>query len=519
MTDASENRSPVRRVLLWMGLAIGLAVLLWFAWLLSIIATMVNGQPGDPGDFGSRMVELSRSVQPGVSEGDAWTPLVEAMVAVERVADDVLVEWQDDADPSSDTYRDVRVAFAALGDFDAFVRSAEPESEADRLTLATSRDLAMEALARLDRDDAWARLDAALGAGAHVPLWADEHLIDVVIHPELQASRTVARALAGQMALASVSGDGDAYVRDAERLARIAGAIELRPTLVSRLVGAAIRQLLHRRIHDDLRRGELDAETCNALLRLLAQLGGPPDAAFTLEGERLFAQSIVRMTHTDDGDGDGRLLRHAFDGINRWNATVASSPPPNWRNAIGVISPTKRQTLDRLDEAYDLMIERAGMTRAERALDPLDLDAWVEALGPRYEIVATVLPASGVAISTLEAEVAIVSATRAMLAIEVHRALTGAPPERLADLVPGVLDAEPIDPFGKEQRFVYRKAPAAPLGYTLYSIAADGVDNLGQTHFDVGDLDGFREHRVPCDVIFAGGPGLGEPVPNGGERE
>jgi hypothetical protein len=70
---------------------------------------------------------------------------------------------------------------------------------------------------------------------------------------------------------------------------------------------------------------------------------------------------------------------------------------------------------------------------------------------------------------------------RTALAVERYRLAAGDVPEELEQLVPGYLDAVPIDPFdGKPIR--YR---CTEPGYVLYSVFEDGQDNGGRSRDDV----------------------------------
>ncbi|MBN1362427.1 MAG: hypothetical protein JW993_17660 [Sedimentisphaerales bacterium] len=74
---------------------------------------------------------------------------------------------------------------------------------------------------------------------------------------------------------------------------------------------------------------------------------------------------------------------------------------------------------------------------------------------------------------------------RTALAIERYRLATGDVPERLEDLVPGYLDAVPLDPFDGQPLRYRRTRP----GYRLHSIMEDGQDNggLGRDEVPKGD--------------------------------
>lgn len=73
-------------------------------------------------------------------------------------------------------------------------------------------------------------------------------------------------------------------------------------------------------------------------------------------------------------------------------------------------------------------------------------------------------------------------ALRAVIAIERHRLETGAPPERLEDLVPSRLESLPRDPWsGGVLRYRLEEKGRDPegCGYVLYSVGRDGVDDGG----------------------------------------
>ncbi|MCC5787417.1 MAG: hypothetical protein JJU33_12035 [Phycisphaerales bacterium] len=73
-----------------------------------------------------------------------------------------------------------------------------------------------------------------------------------------------------------------------------------------------------------------------------------------------------------------------------------------------------------------------------------------------------------------------IGAARLALAIEVHRHRHGRLPERLEELVPGVLAALPRDPWAPDGRYRYRLTDASHLGYVLYGVGLNGEDNGGR---------------------------------------
>jgi hypothetical protein len=66
--------------------------------------------------------------------------------------------------------------------------------------------------------------------------------------------------------------------------------------------------------------------------------------------------------------------------------------------------------------------------------------------------------------------------TLLVAALELHRARTGEYPSALTELVPGILNSMPLDPWSGEP-FRYKRV--APGQYTLYSVGPDRADNGG----------------------------------------
>lgn len=69
---------------------------------------------------------------------------------------------------------------------------------------------------------------------------------------------------------------------------------------------------------------------------------------------------------------------------------------------------------------------------------------------------------------------------RVVLALEGYRIDRGKYPEALEELVPGYLDAVPVDPWsGSAMRYCLHAGPISASGYLLYSVGMDGVDDGG----------------------------------------
>lgn len=69
------------------------------------------------------------------------------------------------------------------------------------------------------------------------------------------------------------------------------------------------------------------------------------------------------------------------------------------------------------------------------------------------------------------------------LAVELVRSDTGRPPLALAEIVPGILPAMPLDPYSQQPLLLLR----TPKGELIpYSVGHDGIDNGGNFTTDAG---------------------------------
>lgn len=152
-------------------------------------------------------------------------------------------------------------------------------------------------------------------------------------------------------------------------------------------------------------------------------------------------------------------------------------------NLLAVAFPSKAATTSRANEFYDKVIAYTKLGIQDRLKSGFSPDTWADSLPRRYLILSIVLPAVGKSIQSRDQHDMEVAGTRLMLAVEIYRAEHGGPPERLEDLVPGVLPALPSDPISGAGFGYKRLAPGEdPDGrtYLLYSFGADRIDNGGK---------------------------------------
>jgi hypothetical protein len=103
-----------------------------------------------------------------------------------------------------------------------------------------------------------------------------------------------------------------------------------------------------------------------------------------------------------------------------------------------------------------------------------------------------------------------VSGARVVLAIEIYRARHGEYPESLDQIVPEILPAMPLDPFGTP--FGYRRLSAVhdkdPRPYLVYSLGDDRTDDRGR-----------QDPKNPYAAVHGRGPGFDLVVNHAREKQ
>ena len=155
---------------------------------------------------------------------------------------------------------------------------------------------------------------------------------------------------------------------------------------------------------------------------------------------------------------------------------------PSVANLAGFYFARRRQMIEETDALFDEMIRQSRIPFHARQDQRIDLDEWVEDLGPRYFLLGMLVPALNLAIDSSDRMQCRINGTRLMIAVEGYRARQGHLPLSLDDLVPQWLTSIPPDPFSPSG-FVYRTSEG-PGGYLLYSVGDDGKDDGGTVEPD-----------------------------------
>ncbi|MBK9189596.1 MAG: hypothetical protein IPM33_11650 [Phycisphaerales bacterium] len=316
---------------------------------------------------------------------------------------------------------------------------------------------------------------------------------------ELGNYRRLARLSTARQRLAHMEGDSnvlaDAF-RDTLMVARAAGRQCL---LLDRLTAIGIQNLAFEELRLELIERPMPEPVLLRLLDTVERVDDEPGLMFTFEGERLAWLEIIQLTHTDDGQGDGRVIVVLSGAVKDTWADPRGSTSPIF-NVFGLFLPKRSETTRVLHQFFDLVSTCALAAPTSKTQSISQVEAWVKTLPNDQTFPRIFLDSTLRAIHSHHVDILERGATRLMLAIEIHRARTGSSPAALADLVPGILPALPVDPWNPDG-FVYRPDASKPWGYMLYSKGADGVDDRAPYDEDT-NMNALKPEGAGTDFHF-----------------
>ncbi len=274
-------------------------------------------------------------------------------------------------------------------------------------------------------------------------------------------------------------GETAAALRAHAALVKLAEHYALYADIVSDLTSCGAFVDAARLVWEAIERETLDGEAAEALLRVFDV---EPNFAVmrrdALVGQVEVMEAVQKTVGWFGEDGDVRpeIASRAPEELRMVVAGVVITLPAL---DAGERYATAAETIIAIQEWAAALSGEAAKPRTKRDLQsferPLVAEAGVrlpEGLVFRASLVDRVFGA------TDDAEFA-VGAARLALAVEVYRHRHGRLPERLDDLVPGVLEGLPRDPWAEDGRYRYRVTDASHLGYVLYGVGLNGEDNGG----------------------------------------
>ncbi len=335
----------------------------------------------------------------------------------------------------------------------------------------------------------------------------NEDLISALLQGP-QEIRRVSRLLAADARRAAIAGQGATVLEDVTAILSLSEQ-QFAPaaTLVEQLIGIAIfgqaTEAVGRTLAD-YPAALTDEQLQHLAHRIAAYRGGTLSLDFT--SERMIFDDLLQRAYTDDGNGDGRITRDGLrlladsggGGSALFSSSVARDPKAAW--AVLVASPgvaalvgSRRENRELYHRLMDEMI--AAHQGPPWQWDRKAFDAYEARMCEmatktsehlKYWLVANMLPALAARNSAGERSVQVRDAAEVAIALEIWRRRHGEWPRELAELVPDLLPAVPVDRTdGKPLRYVVRDGQAL-----VYSIGADRDD-------DGGRASGIPDQSIP----------------------
>jgi hypothetical protein len=310
-------------------------------------------------------------------------------------------------------------------------------------------------------------------------------LIEVLL-PQVQAMREAGRALSTRAMWHVGEQRVDAAWQDLLALHRISHLLTQGHTLVEQLVAFAI-----------------SSNACNGTIALLDQVSLTVEQARRIHSDLVALPKFSAVARTLDqserlaaidafariGTGGGDKMFTAISGVqdNDFGNSVFNVISVDWNF---VLRDTNRW-YDRLAAAAripDSAARATALQQIEADMQQLFVEfrapvSWLGSVMNRQQrsklvssmMLGLFLPAISAATVTEDRANALLELTRLAAALAVYRAEHRAYPDQLDSLVPGVLEALPVD-LNNAKPFVYKREGE---GYLLYSLGANATDDGG----------------------------------------
>jgi hypothetical protein len=390
-----------------------------------------------------------------IAGANAWPMLVEAAELCHEVLDKM------DAGPTGQCLKDAARSELEMG--------------------ATVRARATLLLYEMQRRGLFERLDRIAAERIFVRPSQPGDILQWELGP-LGDIRQIARVSVVRMRLAAERGDGPAAVRSFRHALALARAVAHQFTLLDRLVGLAVLDLAINELRFEVAEGRWrDRGTLLGFAEAMDEFLPLPSPSLAFEGERLSALDAVRAVY--EGREGTFLERLSRLGSNEEQPGHEVAPQVRLLAAQGVATESEAQEF--IEALFARMIAATRLPAMEMIAEGERIHADINAAQNRHAVAKIVVPGVRKAMAALAQSDAGVVGTRAVLALELHRAEVGDYPESLGALIPRYLRDAPLDVYTREP-LVYRVLKPDPQDprrrYVLYSVGYDLTDNGGTPH-------------------------------------
>lgn len=320
-----------------------------------------------------------------------------------------------------------------------------------------------------------------------------------ILLPGQQTAREAARSLVAR-AMWNIGEHHNAEAwRDLLAIQRLGRLMAQGPLLIEQLVGFAMAGIARDGTLQLLHEGKLTPDEARTVMRDLATLPSFDGAADVLDtSTRIFLlDNVIEFSR---GNLDSRSLDYLkMDQPTRfsnhlnvdWNVALRRGNEFFDRFAKAARLPTyaaRRQALRKIYSEVDAESQALDTTSfVSSAINPSVRNKKAASV-----FVAAMVPAADAMLIAQERTNANLELLRLAAALAVYRADHGSYPDKLDELIPSILDSQPVDLFTASP-FAYKRIEG---GYLLYSFGPNGFDDRGSS-----SIEGLYEGLPVNDVI------------------
>jgi len=293
-----------------------------------------------------------------------------------------------------------------------------------------------------------------------------------------QASRTcvgyrdLAFRMVLQIAWETSQGDVDRALDDCLAMTKFGMYLQGKGTVIEQLVGISIEALANKQVFKVVDRGAAPAAAMGKTQQRLEELYSAQKAIISLDAEKAFQYEYVQIAFTDDGRGNGRVLRQGLPlVVGDWMSGLAG--------LLLFHYPDRREVTRQIDEFYQAVERQIGIMPSSAGSESIRQEVngiakgnfFLTVLGPAFEGIGRQ------AWRTKTDRGALVT----ILGVMRYQKETGRYPTDLNELVAaGYLNRLPIDPYSGGP-LVYRRNDG---GFLLYGLGPNLKDDGGKPGTD-----------------------------------
>ncbi len=420
-------------------IAVAITLVLLLPWIVAWYSKPLGRDTDYPAIVEARVADA----QPPGPNG--WQHLVDAWSEADRIRRDIAAEHN--LPPKALNHR-------AFGPPDRWEDGVTPEHvEQYRQALAAS--------------NVPHHLSALAKAPRFVRPITPERDLQGLMMPNLGGVRHLGVYAAGFAKDAIRDGDHKNAVAALEQLLALARLTRFQCSSIDTLVAGSLLVRFAHVIEDAAYQGQLDEPLIEQLLIVMDAQSDQPIRTHIVEIERRFLLDLGQWSHTRRGRAlPGELGRLNNPETRTWRTTSRVRD-----NIDGFALPDADESRQRIDEFYDLVVADIRTPRIDRSKRDY------EAIAAGNWLLFNGISNTQNLIKALDLAEATENIARTALHIELHRTRTGSLPASLEALA--LAPETTRDPMTAADHLRYCLDPQAPLGYRLYSIGLDCIDNGG----------------------------------------